>query len=71
MEGRYNIDIFSEYKDILNVSEVCQVLGIGKNTAYKMLKSGDIKSFLIAGKYRIPKYYLIDYIKKSSCNTCA
>lgn len=60
------INIFSNYKDILDVGELCSALNIGKNTAYKMLKNGIIKSFIIGGKYKIPKLYLIEFVEKAN-----
>lgn len=56
--------MFDTYTDILNIDDLCTVLKIGKNTAYKLLKSGEIKSLLVAGKYRIPKQQLIEYINR-------
>jgi len=50
----------------MTVQDVCTALDIGKNTAYKLLKDGVIKSFMIAGKYRIPKACLIEFINKTA-----
>lgn len=54
--------MFESYKDILTVDDVCSALSIGKNTLYKLLKSGIIKSIKIGRKYFIPKLFLIDFI---------
>lgn len=53
--------MFDEYPDILTVSDIQQALGIGRNTAYKLLKSKQIKSIRIGNKYKIPKRCLIAY----------
>jgi len=42
-------------KDALTVLELATVLGIGKNTAYKMLQDGSISSLKIGRKYLVPK----------------
>ncbi len=55
--------MFRKYRDILTVKELCEVLCIGKNTAYKLLKSGEIKSVRIGKVYKIPKIYVIEYLK--------
>ena len=54
--------MLNKYNDILTVEELCEVLRIGKNTAYKLLKSGEIKSVKIGNIYKIPKRYIKDYI---------
>lgn len=53
--------MFDEYPDILTVSDIQLALGIGRNTAYKLLKSKQIKSIRIGNKYKIPKRCLIAY----------
>ena len=58
--------MLEEYWDILNVSDLCSLLQIGKNSAYKLLQSGTIPSVLIAGKYRIPKQSVIQLIESST-----
>lgn len=53
--------MFDEFPDILSVSDIQQALGIGRNTAYKLLKEKQIKSIRIGNKYKIPKRCLIAY----------
>lgn len=55
-------DNFTEYYDILTTEDLTEILHISKNTAYKLLNSGEIKCFRIGKSYRIPKDSLIDYI---------
>ena len=50
--------MFRKYRDILTVKELCDVLCVSKNTAYKLLKSGEIKSVRIGKVYKIPKKML-------------
>ena len=56
--------MLNKYNDILTVDELCEVLNIGKNTAYKLLKNGDIKSIKIGRIYRIPKKSIKEYINQ-------
>ena len=56
--------LLNRYKDILTVEELCGVLKIGKNTAYALLKSGEIKSVKIGRVYKIPKRSVIKYLNK-------
>ena len=51
-----------DYGDILRPEDIQKILCIGRNTVYKYLAEGEIKSIRIANKYRIPKKYLIDFI---------
>ena len=58
--------MLNKYSDILTVEELCEVLRIGKNTAYKLLKTGEVKSVKIGNIYKIPKCYLKEYILKTT-----
>ena len=51
------------YKDILSVKELCEILHIGKNTAYHLLQSGEIPSVRIGKVYKIPKQAVEKYLK--------
>ena len=43
--------LFREYPDVVNAHQLCEMLGgINIKTAYKLLKSGAIKSFIIGNK---------------------
>ena len=39
----------------LSVEDICAVLGIGRNTAYDMVRAGQIKSIRCGRQIRIPK----------------
>ncbi len=58
--------MFNSYPDVLSVKQLCEILDIGKNTAYRLLQSGEIKSIKIGKVYKIPKKYLKEYISKIS-----
>jgi len=51
-----------DYDDILTVDELMELLKIGKNTAYQLINSGQIKSIRIGRTHRIPKKCVIEYI---------
>lgn len=51
-----------DYPDVLSPEEVQSILHVGRTRAYKFLSSGTIKSIRIGRKYRIPKFYLYDYL---------
>ena len=54
--------MFREYADILRIKDVQQMLNIGRNKVYELLKSGEIKSIRIGNKYIIPKKSVIDFV---------
>ena len=56
--------MLEEYKDVINVKDLCEILNIGKNTAYKLLKNNDIPNRRLGKKYIIPKFGVIVYFKR-------
>ena len=56
--------MLNKYPDVLNVKQLCEVLDIGKNTAYKLLKNREIKALRIGAVYKIPKREVIKYLTK-------
>ena len=61
--------MLEEYKDVINVKDLCEILNIGKNTAYKLLKNNDIPNRRLGKKYIIPKRSttLKKYVDKVGC----
>ena len=56
--------LFTEYPDVVNVEQMCEMLGgICDKTAYRLLKSGEIKSFIVGRHYRIPKHNILEYLE--------
>ena len=43
-------------------NDLMPILGIGRNTAYELVRSGQIFSVKIGRQLRIPKQALIDYL---------
>lgn len=48
--------------NLLTISDLCRELGIGKNTAYSLIKSGQIRSGKIGSKIVIHRTELERYI---------
>jgi len=56
--------VFCNYPDIVNVEQMCKMLGgISQKTAYRLLKNGTIKSFVVGRRYRIPKIAIFEYLE--------
>jgi len=55
--------MFSEYPDVVNVKQMCLMLGgIGMKTAYSLLQNGDIRYIKIGKSFKIPKVSIIEYL---------
>lgn len=64
MEKQHNVKL-EDLSDVLSVSDVQTYLGIGENSAYKMIKSGEIESFNIGRLRKIKKKSLIKYLENA------
>lgn len=54
--------MFKQYPDIMSVAQVAEALGIGRNTAYRLVREREIGSKRIGTKIIVPKSCLIDYV---------
>lgn len=52
--------------DFLTVDELCELLKIGHNAAYRLLNSGDLKAFRNGRVWRIPKEGVIEYARQQA-----
>ena len=58
------ITSFENLPLVLHVKELAEVLSISQNTAYALVRSGQIRSIRTGRIYRIPKDALIEYLSK-------
>jgi len=49
-------------EDILTVTEMMDMLAIGKNTAYKLIREGKVRSFRLGNSYKILRKSVEEYI---------
>ncbi|MEK4186378.1 helix-turn-helix domain-containing protein [Paenibacillus sp. FSL L8-0494] len=54
--------MFHDYGDILTVDELMEILKIGRNTAYSLLRNNQIQAVRLGRTYRIPRENVIEYI---------
>ena len=47
---------------ILRVGDLMLLLGIGRNTAYELIRSGQIRSVRIGRQIRIPREALLEFL---------
>ena len=62
MENKYRS--FDELPLTLRVEDLMPILGIGRNTAYELVRSGKIKGIRIGKQIRIPKAEVQSFLSK-------
>lgn len=58
--------MFENYPDLMTSEQVAELLSIGKNKLYEILKNKTIPSIKIGKKYLVPKKLLVEYILYSA-----
>ena len=59
-------NIFTNFKDVVKVKDLQKMLGIGRNTAYKLIATNKIKSIKSGNLILIPKQNVIDFLNGGS-----
>lgn len=52
----------NNYGDVITVPELAKILRVGRNTAYNLIKDGEIKSVRVKTQIRIPKSSVVDFL---------
>lgn len=60
-EKAYRV-MLRKYPDVLNINQVCEILGISLKTAYGLIQQNRIECLKVGRAYRIPKPFLLDYL---------
>jgi len=55
-------EFLSNYEDVLLPKDIQKILHLGRNTVYRFLADGTIRSVRLGGKYLIPKDSLKDFM---------
>lgn len=56
--------MFREFPDVMDLKEVCKILGVSTKTGYKLIASGQLHALKVGRSYRVPKVYLFTYLCK-------
>ena len=56
--------LFESFDDVVDIETFMEMLGIGRNKAYEILNSNEIKAFRVGRKWRIPRESVEEYIYK-------
>ena len=62
LSDEYNEKSRKYDQDVLTIHEMMDMLAIGKNTAYKLLQEGKVKSFRLGNSYKIFRKSVEDFI---------
>ena len=58
-------NMLESYNEILTVTDLYNILPIGRNGVYKLLNSGQIKSIRIGKKIFVLKEALVEYLRSA------
>ena len=56
--------MLSTTDEFLTVDEACELMKVGHNAIYKLLRSGELQGIRNGRVWRIPKYSIVDFVKK-------
>ena len=62
MENKYRY--LHDLPMTLRVEDLMPLLGIGRNTAYELIRSGQIRSVRVGRQIRIPRESLLELMRK-------
>ena len=57
---------FDDLPLTLRVEELMPILGIGRNTAYELIRSDQIRSVRIGRQLRVPKDAVLDFLTQQN-----
>lgn len=55
-------EILKDYSDVLTINDVQKILKIGRNSAYALIKRGDIKVKYVGKKIIVPKISVVKFL---------
>lgn len=56
---------FEELPLTLKAEDLMPILGIGRNTAYELVRSGQIRSIRVGRNIRIPKSEILSFLNRN------
>ena len=59
-------EMFRGYPDVVSVEQLMEMLHIGKVLAYRLIRSGKIKTIKIGRAYKIAKQNVAEYVLQNS-----
>ncbi len=62
IENKTPGDMFEQYPDVVTIEDVMAMLGIGRNLAYKLVRTGEIRSIKVGRRMIIPKKEIVRFL---------
>lgn len=56
--------MLEKYADVLSISEVREILSIGRNTVYALCASGKLPALRVGKQWRVSKEALLGYLRQ-------
>lgn len=63
------MDVTKETEKLCTIEDLRAMLGIGRNTAYTLLKENKVKAFKVGGHWIIPESSIREFIDQSINST--
>ena len=57
--------MFTAYPDIVDITQLKEMLGIGITLAYRLVRNKNIEAIKVGRQYKIPKRNVISYLTKN------
>ena len=57
---------FDDLPLTLRIEELMPILGVGRNTAYELVRSGQIRSIRVGRQLRVPKDAILDFLNQQN-----
>ena len=54
--------LLNEYPEILNISDVAEILGVSTNTVRKLIKDNSLHGVKVGKRYKVTKNRLLSYL---------
>jgi excisionase family DNA binding protein len=61
-ERAYRV-MLKKYPDVLDMKQMCEILRISQKTGYALIKANKIDFLKVGRAYRIPKPFLLNYLR--------
>ena len=58
--------MFDKFPEVLTTKQLAEALGIGKGTAYRLVRSKRIRTVRVGSKILIPKAFLLEFVQRES-----
>ena len=58
-----NETMLEQYEDLMTVQDIQEVLHVGKNRAYELLRDGTISSIRLGKSWKVPKEAVISFLR--------